>query len=375
MKTIYSKFLVVLLAVFAVGCSDDDKLSHTNVSAVEALYAPADNVFMDLGAPGSASFEWQGAVAEDNGVVLYDVMFDKEGGDFSNPVFVAPADGNGFQKMLTMTFTQLNQVATLAGIESESNGKLIWTVRSSKGLNFVMSPVKRTIEVRRPAGFPAPDQLFITGTASEGGADVNAALPFKKTGPSTFEIYTKLKAGEYQFITRKSGTPEVFYVNEQGGLRQDGSVTYSGEEKVYRLRINFSDGTTNMIEVSKIELWFPPLSSAMFEYTYAGAGKWEALNKRIEFKQESWGRDERYKFKVTLVNGATTTTEYLGSVNRDNNRPDANTAASFWYLLPVESDNYDFTFKFMGSLDMANVNALINLSGDAPAYTHSFTAI
>jgi hypothetical protein len=375
MKTIYSKFLIALLAVFTVSCSDDDKVSHTNVSAVDALYAPADNVFMDLGAAGSASFEWQGAAAEDNGVVLYDVMFDKEGGDFSNPIFVAPADGNGFQKMLTMSYTQLNQVATLAGIASETTGKLVWTVRSSKGLNFVMSPVRRTIEVLRPAGFPAPDQLFITGTASEGGDDVNGALPFKKTGPTTFEIYTKLKAGEYQFITRKNGTPEIFFINEEGGLRQDGNVTYSGDEKVYRIKIDFSDGTSSRVEVSKIELWFPPRSEFMFEYSYVGAGKWEALNKRIEFRDMGTWRDERYKFRMTIVDGATTSTEWLGSVNRDNNRPDANTPASFWNLVPVTNNDWDNTFKFMGSVDMQNVNALIDLSGDVPAYTHSFTVI
>jgi hypothetical protein len=377
MKTIYSKFLVVLLAVFTVGCSDDDKLSHTNVSAVDALYAPNDNAFLDLTGDGTSSavFEWQGAVAEDNGVVLYEVLFDKVGGDFSSPLYVVPADGNGFQKTLTINYSRLNRIATMAGIESAAVGKFIWTVRSSKGLNFVMSPVFRTLEVRRPSGFEPPSQLFITGTATEVGDEVNNALPFKMTDANTFEIYTKLKAGDYRLITRKDATPEVFYINGEGGLRQDGSSNYTGDEKVYRITIDFSNGTTTINEVSKIELWFPPLSSAMFEYSYAGAGKWEALNKRIEFKQESWGRDERYKFKVTLVNGSTTTTEYLGSVNRDNSRPDANTPASFWYLVPVESDNYDFTFKFMGALDMANVNALIDLSGDAPAYTHSFTAI
>jgi hypothetical protein len=375
MKTIYSKFLVLLLAIVATGCSDDDKVSHTRVSAVDALYAPADNVFMDLGAQGAATFEWQGAAAEDNGVVLYDVMFDVEGGDFSTPVYVTPADGNGFQKTLTISYTQLNQIATLAGIESEATGKLIWTVRSSKGINFVMSPVSRTIEVLRPAGFPTPDELFITGAGSEGGTDVNGALPFKKTGASTFEIYTRLTAGEYQFITRKNGTPEVFYIGDANALKQNGTTTYSGDQRVYRIRVDFSDGTTSMAEVNKIELWFPPRSEAMFEYTYAGAGKWQALNKRVEFKQESWGRDERYKFKMTLISGTTTTTEYYGSVNRDNNRPDANTPASFYYLTPVENSNYDFTYKFMGALDMQNVNATINFSGDAPAYTHGFTVI
>jgi len=375
MKTIYSKFLVILLAVFAVGCSDDDTVSHTKVSAVEALYAPADNVFMDLGAQGAATFEWQGATAEDNGVVLYDVMFDKVGGDFSDPVYVTAADGNGFQKTLTMSYTQLNQIATMSGIESETTGKLIWTVRSSKGINFVTSPEVRTIEVLRPAGFPTPDQLFITGAASEGGADVNGALPFKKTGPTTFEIYTQLTAGEYQFITRKNGTPEIFYINEQGDLKQDGNATHSGETKVYRIKVDFSDGTTDIAEISKIELWFPPRSEFMFEYAYAGGGKWEALNKRIEFRDMGSWRDERYKFKFTVIDDSGTTEEWFGSENRDNNRPDANTPASFWNLVPVTNNDWDNTFKFMGSVDMQNVNALIDLSGDAPAYTHSFTVL
>ena len=374
MKNIYSKLLIVVCAIFLVSCENDDTMSHTNVSAVNALYSPADNKFFDLNAQSSAIFEWEGAKAEDNGVVLYDVVFDREDGDFSNPIYIMPSDGNGFQKTLNLSFSDLNKIAKLAGIESETIGKLKWTVYSSKGINVQKSTVSNVIEVLTASGFETPDQLFITGTASENDEAVANAQAFKKIGANEFEIYTKLKAGSYKFITRKNGAPEVFYINE-GKLKQDGEATYAGDSKVYKIKVNFSDGSTTMTEIQKVELWFPPLSQYLFEYTYSGGGIWKADNKQIVFKQESWGRDERYKFKFTVVNGGATTEQWYGSVNGDNNRPDSNTAALFWYMVPVSNDVWANSFKFSGAVDNKNVNAVINFSAAVPAYTHSFTIL
>lgn len=374
MKNIYTKLLVILCAIFLVSCDNDETMNHTNVSEVNALYSPANNKFFDLGAQSSAVFEWEGAKAEDNGVVLYDVVFDRENGDFSKPVYVMPSDGKGFQPTLNISFTELNKIAGLAGIESETIGKLKWTVYSSKGINVQKSKVSNIIEVQRPGGFPTPDQLFITGTASENGEIIADAQAFKKVGATSFEIYTKLKEGSYKFITRKNGTPEVFYING-ADLKQDGTTTYAGESKVYKIKIDFSDGSIAITEIKKIELWFPPLSEYLFEYTYSGGGIWKAVNKHINFKTESWGKDERYKFKFTVVNGTTTTEEWYGSVNSDNNRPDANTAASFWYMVSVSNDFWSNSFKFATTIDNSNVNAEINFSASVPAYTHSFTIL
>lgn len=375
MKNIYSKLVLIVCAVFLVSCENDDTMSHTNVSAVKALYTPANNKFLDLNAPGgSAVFEWEGAKAEDNGVVLYDVVFAREDGDFSNPVYTMPSDGKGLQPSLNLTFTDLNKIAKLAGIGSETLGKLKWTVYSSKGINIQKSTVSNVIEILTPSGFETPDQLFITGTGSETGDATANAQAFKKLGDNEFEIYTKLKAGSYKFISRKNGTPEIFSINE-GKLKEDGETTYAGESKVYKIKVNFSDRSTTITEIKKIELWFPPLSQYLFEYTYAGGGIWKADNKLIVFKQESWGRDERYKFRFTVVNGTTTSEQWYGSTKGDNNRPDANTPASFWYMVPVSNDVWANSFKFSGAVDNKNVNAVINFSAGVPAYTHSFTIL
>lgn len=375
MKTLYSKLFLLCILIFAIGCKDDDTMSHTTVSAVEQLYSPSDNTFYNLSANSSALFEWQPAHAEDNGVVFYEVVFDKVDGDFSHPVKVIPSDGNGSRTTLNLLFADLNKIAEMAGIQPEETGKLKWTVFSSKGINVMKSSAVRYIEVRRAGGFPTPDELYITGAGSEGGTDLSMAVPFKKVGNSVFEIYTQLKPGTYQFASRSTGTPDFFYLDGDK-LKKDGSTTYSGDAKVFRIRVDFSNGTYNMSEISNVQLWFAPNAEFLFSYNYAGKGTWNALNKHITFKQESWGRDERYKFKFTLkTKDGNSFDEWYGSVKEDNNRPDDNTPLSFWYMTPVDNDQWHNCFKFKGSVDNKDVNALIDFSATAPAYTHSFTVL
>ena len=376
MKNVIGKILVVFaLGLGLVGCEDDDSLNVAEVSEVEALYSPEDNIFYNLGAQSSAVFEWQASKSADNGVVLYDVVFDEEGGDFSEPLYVIPSDGQGFSNRLNLSFTRLNEIATLAGIAAESTGKLQWTVWSSKGLTVKQSSSVRTIEVERPAGFPTPDELFITGTASEGGDELASAMPFVKTGATTFEIYTKLSPGDYNFVTRKSGEADAFYIDAETKLRKDGETTFNGTEAVYRIRVDFSDGTTSMATIDKVELWFPPNGEYLFSFEYAGNGTWEALDKYIEFKQESWGRDERYKFKFTVTTDGSTQEEWFGSVNGDNSQPNQDTADSFYYMVPVSDDYWNNSFKFRAEVDTANSDLRIFFNADVPEYTHEITVL
>lgn len=374
MKTTFIKLLTVVGFVLFAGCSEDDTITNTKVSPVDALYSPENNKFYNLGAQSSALFEWEAAKAEDNGVVLYDVAFDKEDGDFSNPIYVTPSDGKGFQRTLNISFTELNRIAEMAGIQTKSTGKLKWTVLSSKGLEVQNSLVSNIIEVERPGGYPTPDELFLTGSATEGGDDVANAVPLKKTGATSFEVYTSLKAGEYRFITRMTDNAEVYYISGSD-LETDGKTTYEGDEKVYRMRLDFSDGSVTMAIIEKIELWFPPVGEYLFDFAYNGNGTWKAGDKHIEFKQESWGRDERYKFKFTVEKDGSSVEEWYGSVNADNQRPDGDTAEAYWYMVPVTDDYWSNSFKFDGAVDNSNVDIEVIFNADVPQYTHKITLL
>ena len=375
MKSTLLYLLLLSSLMLWTGCDDEqDTLTVAEVSAVEQLYAPEDNRFFNLGAQGSALFEWQAAKAADNGVVLYDVVFDVAGGDFSDPIYVVASDGRGFQDQLTLSFTELNQIAERAGIGAEETGRLIWSVWSSKGLNVTRSPVFQTIEVERPGGFPTPDELFLTGSATESGTDLAAALPLVKTGATTYEIYTSLKPGTYHFVTRKSGTPQQFSI-AGADLKADGETTVDGEEGVYRIRLDFSDGSVTISTIDRVQIWFPPVGDYLFDLEYTGNGTWEALNQHIVFKQESWGRDERYKFKFTVTTGGTTTEEWYGSTNADNQRPDASTAEGYFNVVPVSDDYWANSFKFPTEADEADIDMRIIFNAQVPAYLHTITVL
>ncbi len=371
MKHILNFFLAGAVLVLA-SCEKDKKLDHTAVTAVENFFIPEDNKFVKLLPTTSASveFEWEQAKAEDNGVVLYEIAFIREGGDFKTPVYKMVSDNSGLFNKATVSHRILNTIAGLAGIESLETGKLQWTVFSSRSINTIQSPLVRTIEVERPAGFAEiPTDLYITGDATEGGTELANAIRFKQVSNGVFETYTSLKAGEYQLVDGTTGTP-VSYSIDGNVIRLGGSTTVTGDTKVYRINLDFNNIAVDFTEIKKVELWFAPDNSTKFELPYAGNSRFKAENVTIDFKQESWGRDERYKFKYTVNDGGDDTEEWWGSSNNDNSRPDNNTPESFWHMFPISNnDQWNHCFKFRTEVDGAQSDIIITMEADAP-FTH-----
>lgn len=374
-KIFYSLMAFVAAMMVVTGCKKDKALNHTEVSAVSTLFAPENNKFVKIasGASGSVSFEWEQARAEDNGLVLYEVAFDKEGGDFSKPLYSIPSDGNGLYNKLTISFSDLNKIANIAGVKPQESGKVIWTVMSSKGINVKKSAEVRTVEIQRPAGFTdIPTELFLTGTATEGGEDLAKAIKFKQTAPGKFEVYTQLKAGNFHFADRNTGTPSTY--SYDGAKLTEAGNTAVTDTKVQRIEVDFNVASYKTTEVTAVGLWFSPDNKIWFDLPYKSGGVWQIDNASVVFRQESWGRDERYKFRFTFKDAAgATSTQYYGSTNGDNNRPDANTPPSFYYMVPVNSNQYDNSFKFSGATDNKKADIKVDFSANGPAYTHSVT--
>lgn len=115
--------------IFTVSCEEESTFSIGDVSPVNDLYTPENESFFDLEAANSVIFEWAASATSDNGIVQYEVYFDTESGDFSEPIYKIASDGNGLQRTLTLSFANLNKVAGLAGIGRGATGKLKWTVQ------------------------------------------------------------------------------------------------------------------------------------------------------------------------------------------------------------------------------------------------------
>lgn len=365
--------LAALFTLSFAGCKKDDRDINMTITDVTQFYAPNDNLFVKLEPATSASvgFEWDHAKAEDGSLVMYEVAFDEEGGDFSTPVYKMASDGNGVQNRLTLSHKDLNRIANFAGIGSLETGKLVWTVYASKGTNVRKAALARTIEVERPAGFAEiPTEVYLTGDATEAGTDVNAAIKLKSTSPGVYEIYTSLKPGTFNFINRKDANATSYQI--QGtALKEGGAVASPATgNKVYRLELDFNNAAVKIWEITKVGYWFAPRNAIEAELTYTGGGTFKASSVPVEFRQESWGRDERYKFRMTLKSAdGTESTEDWASSNRDNSRPSATTPAAWYQVYKQNVNQWDYTFKFPTEADMKNVDLILNFKPDA-AYNH-----
>ncbi|MGQ8338336.1 SusE domain-containing protein [Sunxiuqinia sp. A32] len=372
MKTMLIRLTIlssILLAFF--GC-EEEGLRDTRVTSVKTLYEPANNkaIVLQTSASASVYFEWEPAKAEDSGMVLYEVAFDVEGGDFSEPIYKLASDNNGGYNHATITHKQLNKIGAMAGIGAAETGKLIWTVFSSKGINELAGEEVRTMEITRLAGFAeVPVDVYVSGAASEGGADVADASIMKAIAPGEFEIYTQLTAGEpYYFVDSNSGTPRQFYI-ENNVLKEGSSSSTVETTGVYRINIDFNVGSTVLTKVLEFRLYFSPLGENIFTLDYIGNGIFKASNQPLEFKQEGWGRDERYKFTMLISDmEGNESVEWWGTLNQTDGRPTGN--EEYYYMTVVPESQWDDKWKFDGIMDMAYVDVTASFNAEGP-YTHN----
>ncbi|MFT3902027.1 MAG: SusE domain-containing protein [Niabella sp.] len=370
---------LLLIAAGLFGCKKDDmNFKDTTVTPVKALYSPVDNRSVKLLASASASlyFEWEAVRAEDGGAPSYEVVFDKKDGDFSKPLYKVVSDRNGFSNGATITHKILNSVAIKAGIEPGGTDEIKWTVFASRGINTVKSDQSRLLTVTSLLGFAdLPDEVFISGEGSEGGDNLSTGLPFKQNAVGEFEIYTKVEAGKkYHFTDRNNGTPRVFYSDNGSTLKEsDGTDGITADKTgIFRINLDFNTASISYTEITSMGLFFSPSNAVILNLDYQGKGIWKGTGV-INFKQESWGKDQRYKFQMGTIANGTSATVQLGTVNGTDNPPTDASPASYYYVRVMPSlSQWDDKWKFIDAVDGKSTTITLFLQGSAP-YTHSVT--
>lgn len=381
------KRLKILLLICTFGlisiqsCKDKEKELNLNLTGVNLFFSPNNNVFVRLQPATSASvvFEWEQAKAEDGTLVLYEVIFDKESGDFSNPVAKRLSDAGGSQNRLTLSHKELNKIGSTSGIPSLGSGKLKWTVRATKGTNSLNSTASRIIEVQRPAGFAdIPTTAFLTGTATEGGANLSNAIAMKRLGSAEdglFEIFTSLKDGTFKIADGTGANAKVYSVNADfKQMKEGGETTIGGGTKLYRIQFDFANAAATFTEITKFELWYSVRNDVITTLNYAGNSQWKVDNFTMTLDAVPWGKEERYKFKLSIKNSDGSTGDlWYGSQSADNSRWDANTPAPYFYMQPIGASQWDFTYKFPLLIDGKKIDILANFQPTAGNYIHQVT--
>jgi hypothetical protein len=371
-----SSVMLLLMMIVISSCKKDVKTLNENLSAVGSLTLPADQAAVTL-VPvppagtqlASVVFSWAPTSAEDGELVLYEIVFDKETGDFSKPVYKSVSDGGGVNTQVTLTHADLAKIADAGGIGPSSTGKLKWTVIASKATNKKTAAVSRIIQLTRPAGFTnLPATLYLTGTASEGGSDITKAIAFKRTAVGAFELYTSLGAGTYQLTDKAGAGGRLFYINSNGVIVEGTSTTtVTGATKVFRLKYDFNVASSQLTEITDIGIFMSAYNTEIGHLTYSGNSTWKSPVLPIVFYQYTGFRDERYKFIFHTSGG----NEYFGSTKADNVGPNGQ-AAPYFYLVPVNNAQFDYTYKFPPASDNHHAQITVLLQAPNP-YTHSVT--
>lgn len=377
MKAILIKLTCIASFILAFMACDNMGDTDKRLSAVGSFTEPADGKTVKLEASASASvyFEWEYNKVEDSGTAIYQIAFDKTDGDFSKPVYMTASNNNGFDNYVSLTHKQMNKIAGMIGIKPSDTGSFKWTIFATKGTNAIKSGNESTITVTRLAGFAdVPVDVFVTGEASEGGADLSKAHKMKAVAAGEFEAYTRLAGGKsFHFTDGTTGTTRQFYTED--GLVKENGTTSVATDGIYRITLDFNTGACTYTLVTRIGFYFSPEGAILFDLPYVGYGVFKATE-TVTFKQEGWGRDERYKFRMFIKeNGGTAEEKEVewATLNQTDSRPTATTPESYYYLqLLTTPSQWDNKWKLMGDFDGVPATYTIYLTADKP-YTHSIT--
>jgi starch-binding outer membrane protein SusE/F len=368
---IYFSLLIVLPVFY--GCNDDDpEVTIPVITAVELRSFPSDDTFVQLDPQGTDSVKiyWQRSGASDGTLVMYSVQFDKVDGDFSKPVGAVVTDSVGLAKRARIIHKTLNIFAENAGIEPLSIGKLKWRVVASNGVAASYSD-SHTIEVARPVGIAEmPTNVYLTGDATEAGANATKGILLKKLSAGVYEIYTSLTAGTYKFVNSITTAPVSFFIEGEKIRKSSAARSPASTKKLYHIQLDFNTATATISEVLSVGLWHGASSDVIHELAYQNNGTWSISN----ITPFTTGVDDHYKFRMTKkASDGSLSDIFWGSAQVSNTRPTSATALSYYYLNPSSDfSQYDYSYKFSTASENKAVDINFTLTSSV-TYTHKIT--
>lgn len=361
-----------LVAAFC-GCTPEYELD-TDFTMPDTLDSPAA-VTLDVTSSSNVTLSWKGGKANDGGIILYNVLFDNEGGDFSAPIASMPSD-LGARSELTLSHAQLNTIARNAGIKPNTTGKLIWTITGAKGGVTKQFDGFNTIAVTRGEGIDnMPERLFVAGSAAK-----EAGQEFRVAEEGLYIIYTKIGAGELKFTSEQSGGYQ-FYADASGKLIE-GEGAYSVESLesgLARITVNFNTLSVKVEEVGTTVrfVWgatYDDPATDPMALEYVGNGKFEGRGEIVFYGPgregtPSWCSwvEERYYFIATVDGNQVC----WGSDDAGNAiLPDG--TEEFFYLYEFAGvSQWDNLWKMDHSMDLSNVAVTIDTNKDNK-WTHYY---
>ena len=365
MKQIFRIFSALL--ILATACQKPYEL-NTDFTMPTTLTCPA-SVVLDVTSAATVELSWQGGGAADGGIVLYEVLFDREGGNFSDPVTVLPSD-LGAGTTLTLSHAELNAIARKAGVKPNETGSFIWTVRGSKGGVSQTFNGSQSLRVTRGEGIDnMPERLYVAGSAA-----LEPGQEFRVVSEGLYSIVTRLGAGSLYFTPEKNGG-NPYHASAEAKLIE-GAGSYALEAApatgLGRITVDFNTLSLKIESISttiNAEWEATHVPFAVLEYQGNGefAGEGEAVfygpGRDGTPSWCSWV-EERYSFLLE-IDGAT---KQWGA-NTGGNAWTPDGTEEFYYIVEAEKADWNNLWKMDHALDLSRVRVTIWTNKDN-RFTH-----
>ncbi|OKL38764.1 SusE domain-containing protein [Pontibacter flavimaris] len=261
MKKIYSILSLLTVLFVAWSCDEKDNLDPTGnwelSEPVIASPSPNEELVLDEDKPTETfPFSWQAAVSSQRYQVRYTFVLDSaDNKDFSSPILSVASANNGRDQSIAPTARQIDQALSAAGYIAASTVNLKWGVLATSLSKQTVA--SSTITITRFATESSPTQLFVSGAATETGADPTKAIAMRDIkdaeGNSTgvFELYTSLKAdGTFRFLGEQSAQALTFG-GTSGQLARNGAGITAPEAGEYRILVDFNNNSYNLLKIDK----------------------------------------------------------------------------------------------------------------------------
>jgi hypothetical protein len=334
--------IYAFIIIAAISCTTEYEI-NTNITLPNLLDGP-DAVTLIAGSSAKETFAWSGGKADDGSYVAYEIVFDKQDGDFSNPIYKQGSDGRG-KSRVTITHAQLNVIARDAGVGPLGTANLKWTIKASKGGISHLVPIDKAISVTRFDGVSEiPETLFLYGSATENSGA--GGFAFRKSADGVFVIYTKLSNGFISFQNSTAVDADKYYFESRTNQIKEGEggTTVTDSDNAVRIIIDFNSNILLIDEVTGIRMiWMDShLSVGQSEtndvtddFSYLGNGEFVLPNRQltVEHRHPAWptgqtSTDDKY-FMIANVGGTDYHWRRAGS---NTVRPDESTSPSYFQI-------------------------------------------
>lgn len=289
MKKVYQFLSIVFLFTLITSCEEESNLQpegqwELSKSTLE-LPAEEQNYILDQITPNATiTFSWQPATSSAGFGVTYKVSIHKiEDVEFTNPLYEFDSGNGGKELSATITYQKLDEVLSFAGFPANEEATVNWAVTAiSLSKTSVVSNI---FSVKRFEDEIIPEQLYISGTATEDNGVIEDAMQLKRLTDSggnlsnIYEGYLQLKAGESYKFYSENATLSLQYGGENGVLEKDGNAITTEDEGVFRVQVDLDNNTYQLLKINFFSMVGSPINGGWGgdePLEYIGNGVWKA---------------------------------------------------------------------------------------------------